>query len=403
LVDTIVLVLLWLTVVLRLPSLARGSKQRALWSIFLTLAVAKTIVLGPVAALIEQLSSRPDLTTLLHHLLGVAGAVALLRFMSLVTDATSRRPHATLHHLGSGLVVAVLLTGLFVSSADGIYVTVDELLATPRVSVAAVAYWLVLETYLGAALVVATAMFWRISNKSSARLLRLGLRIIGFGTLLNAVYALFKIAYVVAHAAGVKLPAPLIAQLSSALLAAAVALVVVGGAVPALAAVWKVVDTHRKMRALLPLWRVMQAEFPEIVLHYPRNSNRLTAGLGAEGQLRLYRRIIEIRDGMLELSNYVPVGVADDAARFLDQSSATAADVPALVDACWIELGIRRLRSDAAVLSGRSHQVEGGASIEEEADWLSQVSRAISRSAQPARFAEWWEREQLRDASPVVV
>ncbi|MFC4147269.1 MAB_1171c family putative transporter [Micromonospora mangrovi] len=393
--DAVVLILLWLTVVLRTPSLLRGPVHRVVWLVFLGLALAKTIVFAPVTRLINEVSGRPDLITLIHHLLGVVAAVAVLRFVALVTDMDAVRPRAPQRVKVSGLVVSVVLTLLFFLSDQGIEVDLDALLSAPRMSVPTVLYWLVLEVYLGAALALATLLFWRIANKSTAKLLRIGLRIIALGTLLNTGYALVKITFILIHAAGEELPLRSAAGVLDLVLALVAALIVVGGALPASALVWRIVRAHRTVGALSPLWRLMRSLFPDVVLPYRQDRRRALVDHG-EIRLLLYRRIIEIRDGILQLGAFVPAGAAEEALRFVRDAGVDETDESALAEACRIELGVRRMRAGSPPRSGRDELVAGGANIEEESEWLSRVSQAVAHSPLPARFAQWWEREHLR-------
>ncbi|MCI4065572.1 hypothetical protein MRQ36_24615 [Micromonospora sp. R77] len=369
--------------------------HRVVWLVFLSLALAKTIVFPPVAELINDVSGRPDLITLIHHLLGVVCAVAVLRFVALVTDMDAVRPRAPRRVKVTGLVVSGVLTLLFCLSDQGIEVDLDRLLAAPRMSLSTVAYWLVLEVYLGAALAVATLLFWRIAKKSTAKLLRIGLRIIALGTLLNTGYAAVKIVFILLHTAGEEVPLGSAAGVLDTVLAVVAALIVVGGALPASALVWRIVRAHRAISALSPLWRLMRSLFPDVVLPYRQDRRRALVDHG-EIRLLLYRRIIEIRDGILQLSAFVPVGAAEDALRFVRAAEVDEAEESALAEACRIELGVRRMRAGTPARAGRDELVAGGASIEEESEWLSRVSRAIAHSPLPARFAERWEQEHRR-------
>ncbi|MGC4807729.1 MAB_1171c family putative transporter [Micromonospora sp. DT233] len=398
--DAVVLALLWLTVVLRTPSLVRGPAPRAVWLVFLGLALAKTIVFAPVTEVITSVSERPDLITLIHHLLGVVCAVAVLRFVTLVTGMDDVRPRAPRQVRITGLVVAVVLTLLFGVSDEGIEVDLDVLLASPTMSAPTVLYWLVLEVYLGGALAVATLLFWRTANRSTARLLRIGLRLIALGTLLNTGYAVVKIVFILVHAAGKALPLRSAAGVLDIVLTLVPTLIVVGGALPGSALAWRIVRAHRTIAALSPLWRLMRSLFPDIVLPY-RQDRRWPLVDHGELRLLLYRRIIEIRDGILQLGNFVPAGAGEDALRFVRAAGAAEADESALAEACRIELGVRRMRAGEPAGAGRDEPVGGGASIEEESEWLSRVSRAAAHSPLPARFAEWWEREHLHPATPV--
>lgn len=99
---------------------------------------------------------------------------------------------------------------------------------------AAVSYWLILETCLGAALAITASLFWQVSKSSPATLLRAGFRTIRLGLVLISRYAIYKITYVIGHVCGVELPQGAVAQIMNASLAIAVSLMVVGAPLPAL-------------------------------------------------------------------------------------------------------------------------------------------------------------------------
>lgn len=389
--DTVLLVLLWCTVIVRLPSLRRGAAQWALWTLFLTLALAKTVVLGSVAQWIDQSAGKVDTATLLHHLLGIVSAVSVLYFISMVTDGDTGRPRIRAYYLGSAVLASAVMTVLFFVTDDRIHNSVDELLSAPIVSFSTVVYWLVLEFYLGVVVAMAARLLWGVSRQSVTGVLRVGFSIIGIGAFLNALYALYKFVYIVLHSAGVPLPAGVIATTSNLLLSVAVFLVVVGAAIPAVARSWQFLRLRWAIRALEPLWQTMQREFPAMIL--PQKPPT-TSGILASSRLRLYQRLIEIRDGMLELRRYASPDVVPDAREYLVGREVEESQLAVLAEACWIELALRRLKAGAQV-SGEpqtSAVGQGGASVEEEADWLISVSRARVRSRHPAEFAAWWER-----------
>ncbi|MFI9076346.1 MAB_1171c family putative transporter [Streptomyces sioyaensis] len=389
LLNAVVLGLLWLTVILRLPSLAVRSSQRALWLIFLTLALAKTAALEAVRESINNLAGGRDIAPLLYHLLGVVCTVALLRFVSLVTDLYATKPRARLHQLGGAALVASSLVVLYFIDPSDIGASADEFLKADTAEPAAFAYWLIMEAYLGAVLAIAATLFWRVGRSASIALLRVGFRTIWLGLALNAFYALYKITYVVAHVFEVDLPKGAVAQTLDALLALAVSLMVIGTSIPALSGVYKVVSLSRSLRSLTPLWRTIRQTFPDVILSV---SPGMAFGVprAEDLELRHYRRIIEIRDGMIQLRSSLPASVADEALKFCRRQCVPERDLAVVVEACGIEAGLRLARSGKGPSLGEEWPVRGGKSIEEEAEWLSRVSRAWSRSHIPREFADRW-------------
>lgn len=431
------LTLLWATVLVRFPTLWCDAQQRAIWATLCTLALAKTIATPGVNAQLRDVAGQPQV---IPHLIGVATAFFLLRFISLITDYYSSRPRAARRQMLLAIVVAAVLLTLIMVTPGGIKTKGTELMGTATAPSAA-AYWVTLNGYLGTVLAIAAVLFWRISRSAPAGLLRNGLRAITVGMLIMAVYATLKTALIVAHAFGVTIDVESIEPTANGLRATGTILAVIGAAVPATGKIRSIVRAYRSLWALHPLWRVMRRTFPEIILFSRRRALVELAGVD-DVNLRLYRRVIEIRDGMLALRDYLPAGGLDDARTFLGnpvtapQSAASDADPTlvqahgnpttapksahsvaalvqscgdphaasksaasdaALVEACGIALALQRHRAAIpAVTSGRWSDMStspGGGSepsderaLTDEVSWLSAVSAAFRRK-EPRRFA----------------
>ncbi|MFD4660089.1 MAB_1171c family putative transporter [Kitasatospora sp. NPDC058444] len=165
---------------------------------------------------------------------------------------------------------------------------------------------------------------------------------------------------------------------------------------------WRV--AYRSYRSLGPLWRALHTAFPQIAL----TAGRITAGRmpPTDAELALYRRVIEIRDGLLILRRYRTVeapsgpggGPSSDAFGVADEPG--AAEEPgaaARAEAARIAEALRRARTAApggplpgAPPSAEPHLPHTG-SMEAETRWLGQIAQALRtlpplppRSAGPA-------------------
>src|ERR1700712_4000150 len=126
------MVLLWIATVVRLPTLWRDRRQRAIWTVVFALALVKTASYPPIA---DRLHA-----SILPNLLGVIVAFGLLRFIALVTETGPQRWQAV-------VAIAVLITlGVFAAIAGSDIDNTGDVLAGP-LSPAAVGYWVVLEGY----------------------------------------------------------------------------------------------------------------------------------------------------------------------------------------------------------------------------------------------------------------
>ena len=331
----IVLVLLWGIVAARLPTLWRDAQQRAMWSTLCTLALTKTVATPGVNGLIGELIPNAQI---IPHLLGVLAAFFLLRFLSLITGYDSAHARAARYQVLLAVSVFTTLIVLMAVTPGGIRTRGTELLSAPT-GPAAVGYWVVLNGYLGTVLVIATALFWRISRSAPDRLLRNSLRAMASGTLLVAGYAVLKTGLIVAHSFDVTMSINRIEPVANALRTVGIIICLVGAVVPAGDRLRSVIRAYRALWRLRPLWNVMRRQFPDVIL-FPRRRALLELAGVDEVQLRLYRRVIEIRDGMLTLRDYLPAGA-------LAEARAYVGDDPPLIEACGIALALRRHRGGA--------------------------------------------------------
>jgi hypothetical protein len=140
--------------------------------------------------------------------------------------------------------------------------------------------------------------------------LRLGLRLLGAGTTVTTGYAVVRFAGMVAYDAGVR-RSLLYGPLVGLLFRLAIVLVLLGLALPlagrrrGMSRVVRWIALNRQYRLLFPLWHALRAEFPGISLDPSPRRLPFTAP-----EEVLYRRMIEVWDGLLSLRPYVD-GVAD--------------------------------------------------------------------------------------------
>ncbi|MET8851337.1 MAB_1171c family putative transporter [Amycolatopsis sp. NPDC004625] len=177
--------------------------------------------------------------------------------------------------------------------------------------------------YLIYGLVACTAWIVRYQRVAD-RNLRIGLRLSAIGMAGAAAGSIFRALYIVV--------AWVFGPVVKALLLLGVPFVIVGGMLflvgvtyPGLrarvSALRRRRQHQREHRALAPLWTVLVRAFPSIVLRTPpRRGDRLSP----RGVHRVhYRRVIEIRDGLVQLSPYLDADFGDVVAT--DPGAAAAA------------------------------------------------------------------------------
>lgn len=141
---------------------------------------------------------------------------------------------------------------------------------------------------------------WRYARLADQFELRLGLRLLGTGTTVTTAYAVTRLAGMVAYDAGVR-DSMLYGPLVGLLFRLAIVLVLLGLALPlAGRRVLRWIALNRQYRLLFPLWHALRSEFPGISLEPAPRRLPFTAPDAV-----LYRRMIEIWDGLLILRPYV--------------------------------------------------------------------------------------------------
>lgn len=340
------IVVLWLAVLRRLPSLRHGHVQRVLWLTLTALAVGATVDLpGLPAALDRALGTGPNTGHLLKHmavLAAAAGAREVVRSFALPPDQAAA---GVRQRLATFAAAQVALLALFTVAP----VHASELPTLNAVAdrPALLAYWAVFVVFLTGSLIsVERLTRWYLGHADRGGL-RTGFVLLELGALVGLLYCAHKVLHVAVQAQQLPLT-PLTAradEVSDGLKGIAFLLLVLGVAWPQLAEqpLVRRLAAARADRALRPLWHELAAAVPGVALHRQVH----------DPHERLYDRVIEIRDSVLALRPY-----ADE--RLLARTRRVAAElaVPlrhrdAAADAAWLELARRaKLRNEPAPAGG---------------------------------------------------
>jgi hypothetical protein len=165
--------------------------------------------------------------------------------------------------------------------------------------------------------------------------LRRGLLTLTAGCMPFLVYCLAMTGYCVALRFGIRLET----LHDGSVVAVAISTVIfsAGVTMPVLGPRW---DRLLAYRRLEPLWRAVRRAVPDVVLEPPW-STRIDAWNPWSLDLRLYRRVIEIRDGMLALRHYADPDVAVAARRLATRAQLPAKQVEATIEAAQLTLAIQ--------------------------------------------------------------
>lgn len=299
-------VLLWTALLLRARSVISAPHQRSIWLAVSAGTTAMTLTLSPVTPLALRVTGSQHTLDLTRNLIGVLSAGAVLYF---VVTATSGRRFRSLLCAGVVLVMSTLLL-LDRGAAPHREHAVDADALVPSLC-----YWLVLS---GAHLVADTCCGYvciRYAAQVEDRLLGMSLRLFGLGTLVAACYWLGCLLRL--RNAGWLVPClPPLMALHGLLRAAALLL-------PTLFLLRRLVVNTMTIWNLWPFWRDLVEAVPQVTLTKPRP--RLLEVLWPQVPRRVlaYRKVIESRDAILVLQNYVPPPITGHTRHLAGTATAT--------------------------------------------------------------------------------
>ena len=353
----------WATVLAQFPAHRKVPLRRAVWYTMVLLAAIGTLDLPAIGARLDTASGLPNLADVAQHVLAITAATLgwycaeqVLGIPRPRTRWSSWRqtvlPTATVATL---LVLFALSPARTHPTDSAIYTDFPMQYAVhPEVF----AYWLIFAVYLGTTFVLIAQLAWRYGRRAGGTPLGCGLMLIAAGMVAGLGYLGFATGVVAAHAAGADgrfiHTAPGYIQ---GLFGALIVLVAVGSFLPATGycPLIKRVTAYWSLRRLYPLWAGLCQAVPGIALDpVPVWADRLDP---RDLQVRLYRRVIEIRDGYLALTPVAVPGIEDLVQAAAGAHRLAPADQATLAAAVQLELARRaELRGD------RGEAVGGGGS-----------------------------------------
>jgi hypothetical protein len=313
--EITVLIGLWIFTIRRFstPQSARGKAVRCT---ALLVTISSTINRREISFGTDQLLHVPDVSVLLKNLATVAASAGMVHIVGLMSGAPAAR--ARLRGWTYALLAAnaVAMTILFVlvprSPAHGDFVA--EHAGTPLVT----AYGVLTQLGLTVGLVCALVLFRPAARRAEPGLLRAGLHLLSAGAVVGLLFMANRVLFQVSHALGSTLldgtPAM---NVSRSLLAGMLLLFGAGAALPALGGLHRWGSRYLALQRLRPLWSALTSAVPSVVLGDP--PSRLADLLALRSmQLRLYRRIIEIRDAQWQLAGPADAPASSSGAADLD-------------------------------------------------------------------------------------
>ncbi len=358
-ISVFAVTVLWIAVLAQFPSHRNAPLRRAVWYTIALLAAIGTLDLPAIGARLDTATGLPNAADVAQHVLAITAATLGRYCAEQVIGGPRRRTRLSgwaQTVLPAATVAAMLV--LFALSPARTHPT-DTARYTDfpmqyAAHPAAFAYWLIFAVYLGTAFTLIAQLAWRYGRRAGRTPLGCGLVLIAAGMVAGLGYVGYSTAVVAARAAGAQGAfigtAPGIIQ---GLFGALIVLVAVGSLLPATGycPLLRRLALYRSLRRLYPLWAGLCQAVPGIALDpVPVWADRLDP---RDLQMRLYRRVIEIRDGYLALTPVAVPGIEDVIRAAAGRDRLGPADQGTLAAAVQLELARRaELRGDSGGLGG---------------------------------------------------
>ncbi|WP_035288449.1 MAB_1171c family putative transporter [Actinokineospora spheciospongiae] len=339
--------------------------RRCVRLVLLGLACSLTAQIPAAATALGDLVGVPHAARLVSHLGMVLAVWAGQAFLALVNG----HPRGARWQAGWAAGAATLMCALFVTMPD----TFPQ---SPWV----MEYCLVYALAQAPALAALVHLGLRHARQAQDRTTAISLRLVAAGAALGLLYLVNKSALATAPRLGFEFPFGRTALPGKVLPTTAYLLVLLAAALPACLG-W--LRRYRLHRRLGPLWRALHRADPGIALDPPAVPDALVLG---NLRPRLYRRVIEIRDGLLALRPHRCRETAAAAHAAAVAAGLTGRELAAAVEAAAVVAALRS-RAGGAPPTAHAAAVPGGTDLLDDADFLGAVSRrlAISPATNPAR------------------
>ncbi|GGM50448.1 hypothetical protein GCM10012275_21660 [Longimycelium tulufanense] len=363
----ILLVLCWTVVLVRIPAV-RVREQRPLWFTLLMLGSGLLMLQKPVARVARELTGIPQITSLISSLMAVGVATLLLDFAIRRPPTHDFRtaPWRRFRIFSSLFTVVTMAVTFSITIAQGVP-TRQRFLPVPGVFSAHIVYWVVYLVYMLLVTAWASVLFWRHIARTDSRVLRLAIALLGIATSTFLIFLGSRFAALFS-ASPTLLPFGLyISSIHSIGIAVGCSLAAVLPLIQAVAAWWHCYK-------LYPLWKTLCEALPNIALQPPRR--RLLDVLTLrDNRLRLHRRLIEIRDGLLSMREWVTPEALDRIRTSMAETRLRPDQAEAATTACWLKVALRAQEQGLERVGKPLDLVsQGGADAYSELRWLRAVA-----------------------------
>jgi hypothetical protein len=360
-VEGIGVLVLWLVILIRAVPALRQRNQRTMWVAVLCGAAAMSLRITPVYGLATRLigldlGANRDITA---DVIGVFAAAAIFAF---VLNVVGRGEFSRVAYCIAVLVAVALLV-------INRYYDARTSTGLSQHSTAGTAYWLILLSYHLVANFWCDYICWRCSGRTSSPSLKAALLIFGVGTAMAGLLMVLSLIHFFTRINAIVYLFPLVQG-------AVAFLYGLGAGVPLVKPLVRAYRETVWLSRIYPLWRDLVNSVEGITLHTPRSYPSYLV-LSRVGQSHgLYRRVIEVQDGILALYRYVLPEERLAATRFVQAQGVDPGDLDAAATARCIAAALRHKSEDRTLLPlDREEQARWDTSLFAEAAHLSKIAR----------------------------
>ena len=363
---------LWLLVGFKFAGTIRSGSSPARWLLatFAFLALGITIFVPAVEQRLTAAAPVEQIKEPLARTAVIAAAFCAQTLLSLTGDPISQARR----RLRWGICVAALGV-VWVTFALGPASPSAQFGSHPVNDVSMTLFILAFLTYLAYAVITVMTGCWRYAC-SASEVMQWGLRLISVGCAASLAYVVVKLLAILGFAAGIPMPPEAEGAAAMALVAVGALLVAVGSAATATSQrATELRDWCRDYvahRHLYPLWADLVAAVPTVALD-PAAGPWQDASRIRDLHLRLYRRLIELRDAWLALRPFMDDHLAKAVAPVSGQLD--VADRAAL-ETVMLRAGIFALRNQRPATRQWTPDAARGDSMTDELEWWLAVARA---------------------------
>lgn len=374
-------ILWWTTLALMLPGLRKKKRDpayRALLIAFTCKAISLSLAPPAILRQVDRVIGVPNITILIQHLFGgVAFTASILTLLVFWSYPAARAQRIARTRVLACSAASVTLIIFWMLTTAGATARSTHFLVQNSHSSVGATYLLTYATVMGIGLIEVTRLCWRCARAAQAPWLKRGLRLTAVGCGIYLVHPINRAVSVAAAQSGLN---PLQWEsVSMVAIGIGTALIVAGLTMPSwgprLSMLPSRIEDYRTLQKIRPLWLALYDAVPEIALESPQKS------LKHNTSYRLYRTVIEIRDGWRAMRPELDPEVAQLADLQGKVDGRTGIELQAFIEAKQLKTAIQSMDAGRKVDINLQHGpaiAYLGEDFDSEKLWLIRVSRAYT-------------------------